>query len=116
MTWDYLHKRRSTNGCAGAAQVPRVPQAAFCALIGRPHDPQLRSVVKRGAWHTCDVPFRTVFGGDAPKPTGTGGRYGCNRDLGIDTTEDLVMKYSPSTQTLSIGAYVSHVDTHGDGP
>ena len=40
---------------------------------------------------------------------GAGGKYNCNSDLGIDANETLVVKYSPASRTLSLGAEVCHV-------
>ena len=38
-------------------------QAVFCALIGRPHDPELTTLVEKGAWYSIgDVPYEMVNG------------------------------------------------------
>ena len=42
----------------------------------------------------------------------TGGRYNCNNQLGIDPSNTLVIKYAPSSQTLSVAAEVCHVEQH----
>ena len=58
------------------------------------------------------VPFETVMGHKHPI-MGSGGRYGCNSDLGIDSKNDLVVRFKPSDETLSVEATVQHMDTFG---
>jgi hypothetical protein len=112
MTWDHLRTRNSPNGCSAVAQVPRVQQAEYAALIGRPTDVNLSTLVKSGAWYSLQVPYSTVM--DSNEATmGTGGRYGCNKDLGIDPDSHLTVKFKPSDNTLSVTAYVQHGDTFG---
>jgi hypothetical protein len=112
VTWDYLSTKNSPNGCRAVAQVPRVQQAEYAALIGRPTDVNLSSLVKAGAWYSLQVPYSTVM--DSNEATmGTGGRYSCNKELGIDPESDLTVKFKPSDNTLSVTAYVQHEATFG---
>ena len=70
-------------------------QREYCALIGRERDPELRTLVKSGAWYSLDCDIETVLGAGAPPLRGTGGRYGSNADLGVDPQRGgMVMKVS----------------------
>lgn len=108
-SWDFLHSKNSVNGCCATARLERVSQPHFAALIGRAADPELRSLVKRGAWYAFDTTFDDFFGEDADGIYGRGGRYGCNGQVGVDREQNIVIKYSPSTKTLSATAYVRHL-------
>jgi hypothetical protein len=110
MTWDYV---RPSDRKEGTIQVGRVAQTEFAALIDRSDNPELRSLVKRGAWYSSVVSVRNLFAGLLPV-RGTGGRYSCNRDLGIDSCEDVCIKYCPSNETLSVTAAISHVGMHSE--
>lgn len=112
LKWDYLRTKNAHHGCSAVAQVPRVEQAEYAALIGRPTDPALTTLVKSGAWYSAQVPYSTVMGSDDAM-IGTGGRYGCNAQLGIDPNFVLTVKFKPSDRTLSVTGYVRHVDTFG---
>uniref|UniRef100_A0A7S3Z947 Uncharacterized protein n=1 Tax=Lotharella globosa TaxID=91324 RepID=A0A7S3Z947_9EUKA len=106
MTWEHMREKRAPNGCMCTARVYRVDQAIYAALIGKPHDPMLKSCVKLGAWYSEWVEADTVFGGMA-LPRGSGGRYNSNSQLGISTSSSkLEVKYCPSNKTLSVSAYV----------
>jgi len=111
VTYDYMRRKNGKPwGCDAVAQVPRVSPQDFAALIGRPTDTQLKTVVKTGAWYSVHVPYKTVFGSDEPL-MGRGGRYGCNSELGLDPSNDLIVKFKPSDNTLSVTAQICHVDT-----
>jgi hypothetical protein len=114
ITGDYLRTRNSPNGCNAAAQAPRVQQAEHAALIGRPADVNLSStLVKSGAWYSVQVPHDTVM--DSNEATmGTGGRCGCNKELGTDPGSDLAVKFLPSDNSLSVAACVQHVATFSE--
>eukprot|EP00037_Helgoeca_nana_P003547 m.40570 g.40570 ORF g.40570 m.40570 type:complete len:372 (+) comp13964_c0_seq1:85-1200(+) len=118
LTWDHMRSKRAPNGCwiTGQVQVPGgVTQAVYAALIGQGTDPELRGMVKRGAWYSALVPFSTAFGGDnARSITGRGGRYNGNADLVVPNSAlsarlcqfgDMVeLKYCPGSRRMSIGA------------
>lgn len=110
ITWDYMRTKRSPNGCNVTAHISRVPPADYATLIGRPTDTELKTVVKRGAWYSTDVPFSTVMDSN-DGIIGKGGRYGCNSELGLDPSCSLTVKFKPSDNTLSVTGYVRHVDT-----
>lgn len=105
VTWGFLDSKNEQNGAWCSAQLLRVTQAQYCTLIGRAKDPQLESLVKRGAWYSVTVPFETVMDSDEDIVRG---------DLGIDAENPLTVKYQPSTQTLSVRAFVQHRDTFGN--
>ena len=84
--------------------------AEFAALIGRPADLALRSVVKTGAWHALDLPLADVVGFKGVV-CGSGGRYNGNAQLAIDSSVPLTLKFAPSSGTLSVSAYIGH--NHG---
>lgn len=109
-TWDYLRSKSAPHGASTSVRVERVDQAEYAAVIGREADPELRSVVKRGAWFAVAVPFETVFGETPIR--GAGGKYGCNAELAIGGEEDdsVTVKYCPATRTMVVGAYVG-IDT-----
>ena len=113
ITWDYLNTKRAPNGCSVTAHIPRVSAADYAALIGRPTDTSLQSVVKKGAYYSVeDLEFSSVMGNDHGIP-GKGGRYGCNRQLGLDPSFPLTVKFKPSDGSLSVTGFVRHVDTFG---
>lgn len=116
VSWDFLRAKRSEHGAEATVRLLRVSQAEYAALIGRPTDLDLRSVVKRGAWYAARVHYRTLFGPKlgATALMGSGGRYNCNSDLGVDPESSLVVKYSPSNSTLSVSAFVQHYETFGN--
>lgn len=113
LTWDYLRRKNAPNGTNATVQVMRVEQSEYCALIGRSYDPQLQTLVKKGAWYSDTVDFSTVMGPQMSL-VGSGGRHGCNRDLGINPESQLVVKYAPSNKTLSITGYVEDYEQWGD--
>lgn len=84
-------------------QVSRVPQNVYAALIGRPADVELRTLVKRGAWYSHVVRTTRFFG---ERLHGRGGRYGGNGDLA--TGSKMELKYQPATRTISVGVEVGH--------
>jgi hypothetical protein len=55
LTWNYLHQKNSPNGAWVTARIERVEQTMYCGLIGKPHDPQLCTLVKKGAWYQVPV-------------------------------------------------------------
>ena len=112
ITWDYLRTRNSPNGCNAVAQVPRVQQAEYAALIGRPTDVNLSTLVKSGAWYSIQLPCSTVMDLE-DAILGTGGRHGCNKELGIDPDSDLTVKFKPSDNSLSVTARVQHLAIFG---
>ena len=112
LTWDYMNSKRAANGAVGTVRLERIEQVEYCALIGRSADPELRTLVKAGAWYSLSVPFETAFGRGCDPLRGSGGRYGCNSDLGVDPAHGLTLKYQPKSKTLGVHVYVSHVDSH----
>ncbi|CAB9509309.1 expressed unknown protein [Seminavis robusta] len=90
ITYDHMRRKNKQNYCEAKVEVPRVPTEQYAALIGRPADTKLTSVVKKGAWYREVVSYKTVMGHSNPM-TGSGGRYGCNSELGIDSKPDLVI-------------------------
>lgn len=113
ITWDYLNSKRAPNGCSVTVRVPRVSMADYAALIGRPTDTSLETVVKKGAYFSVtDLDCCTILGSNAGI-RGKGGRYGCNQQLGLDTSIPLTVKYKPSDGSVSVTGWVSHYDTFG---
>jgi hypothetical protein len=112
MTWDYMRSKRAPNGAVGTVRLERIEQVEYCALIGRSADPELRTLVKNGAWYSLEVPFETAFGAGAAALRGSGGAYGSNSDLGVDPAHGLTLKYQPKSKTLGVHVYVSHVESH----
>jgi hypothetical protein len=110
MTWEYV---RPSERKEATVQLGRVQQEAFAALIGRGDDPALHSLVKHGAWYSFVVSVRDFFPGMLPL-RGTGGVASCNRELGIDSSDDVCVKYCPSNETLSVSAEVMHVGMHSE--
>ena len=110
-----MNTKNAPNGTTVTAQLHRIEQVEYCALIGRAFDPQLKTLVKNGAWYSADVDFHTVFGDDITSISGSGGRYNCNNQLGVDPNMNACVKYCPSNKTLSVSVYVSHRDTHDYG-
>jgi hypothetical protein len=111
-TWDYLRCKNSRNGCDGTVRIERVDQPTFAALIGRAADPELKSLVRQGAWYSTRVSASTFFGEGRVSIRGSGGRYNSNADLGIYVEDDFVVKYSPSQKTVSVTAYVAHLGSY----
>ena len=111
LTYEYLRRKNKKDYCPVTAHVPRVSKAEYAALIGRPSDTELTSVVKQGAWYREVVSFDCLFGTDHPPIVGTGGRYGCNRELGINLAGDIVVRYKPSNETVSVEAIIQHEAT-----
>jgi len=113
LTWNYLHQKNSPNGAWVTARIERVEQTMYCGLIGKPHDPQLRTLVKKGAWYQAKMSVKEFFDGEENRPRGKGGKYGSNTELAVDPECDVAIKFCPSTRTISIGAYISHIDSQG---
>ena len=131
LTWDYMRSKRSPHGCWIVGQVPSIAQHVYATLIGEADDPQLKGLVKQGAWYSATVPFSTVFGADARSIHGRGGRYNGNADLVVPNSalccrmmiehEDVLqLKYCPGSKRLSIGAEARHLGLglggKSDGP
>lgn len=92
------------NGGCVTARIERVEQRFFAALIGRGADPLLRSLPKKGSWFSVSMDADVLFEGCGPV-RGRGGPHGCNSQLGLCEDEAAIgVKYSPSTQTLSVSA------------
>ena len=119
MTLDLLMKKRgpasSKNGYETAAiHIPDVEKAEFAALIGRPDDSALKTLVKKGAWYSqqveCNVFFNTNnddSSGICSSPiTGKGKR---NDIVGMYPDEELTVKFKPCDGTLSIKARVHYL-------
>eukprot|EP00466_Bigelowiella_natans_P019600 jgi/Bigna1/146638/aug1.118_g21346 len=107
MTWGNM---KSENGSMMAVKVGRVEKTMYACLIGKKNDPGLTTLVKSGAWYSERVELSTLFGVYSP-PRGSGGVCGCNSDLAIDGRNGGVeVKYSPSQKTISIKAWVCHID------
>ena len=85
-----MRTKNAPNGTTVTARLHRIEQVEYCALIGRAFDPQLKTLVKKGAWYSADVDFNTVFGNDIDS-----GRYKCNKHLGVDPTMTVCVKYCP---------------------
>jgi len=107
LTWNYLRSKNSRNGCVGVARIERVDQQMYSSLVGRGEDPELKSLVKKGAWYSCSVSAKEFFG-DGQVPRGKGGKFGCNADLSID--DEMILKYCPATSTMSVTVDVKHID------
>ena len=108
-----VNSKNAAHGTSATCQLHRVSQDEYCTLIGRSFDPNLSTLVKKGAWYSMKVPYST-FMGENNNPstiTGSGGRYNCNNQLGVDPEQDLVVKYAPSQQCLSVTFYIQHRDT-----
>uniref|UniRef100_A0A0G4I942 Uncharacterized protein n=1 Tax=Chromera velia CCMP2878 TaxID=1169474 RepID=A0A0G4I942_9ALVE len=112
-TWDFLNSKNVPHGAIGTVRLPRIEQFEFCALIGKKDDPELRSVVKNGAWHTVRMPLEDFFGdvlGEDGKIHGSGGKYGCNRQIacGVNFNEvdELTVKYCAANKTMSISTWI----------
>ena len=99
-TWDYLRSKSAPNGTIASARLERIEQAEFAALIGRPTDTGLKSLVKKGAWYSINLSYVSVFGMDSIR--GKGGKYQGNAQLRIDPEVGLGLKYSPSLKVLSV--------------
>jgi len=113
-TWDFLNTKNAPNGASATIRVFGIEQNIFCALTGRSNDPNLTTLVKKGAWYSCDnIDFGTVLGSGAGSIYGSGGRYGSNGQLGICNENPLTCKYCPGSKTLSVTGYVQHSDTFG---
>ena len=112
-SFDYLRSKNSPNGCGGTVRIERVDQPTFAALIGRAADPELKSLVRQGAWYSTSVHATKFFGEGRVSIRGSGGRYNSNQDVGILVDEDFVVKYSPSQRTVSVTAYVAHLGWSG---
>ena len=113
ITWDYLNTKRAPNGCRVTARVPRISMADYAALIGRPTDTSLQTVVKKGAYYSVsDLECAVVLGNNNGIP-GKGGRHGCNRQLGLDPSIPLTVKFKPSDSSLSVTGFISHRDAFG---
>ena len=107
-TWDLLRDKRSPNGTSTSVRLERVEMRHYAALIGLQADPNLRSLVKKGAWFSVDVACDTFFEEEIIQ--GKGGKYSCNSQLGVRGEGDLSVKYSPAAQTMSIGFVVERTD------
>jgi|TARA_B110000208_G_C11681856_1_gene399086 hypothetical protein len=99
LTWNFLSSKRSPNGTTGTTQIDRVSQLEFCSLVGLADDPDLTTLVKKGAWFskttTCEMAF-----GEATLTSRQG--------LGVYRGE-VHLKYSPAREMLSITVYVEVV-------
>lgn len=102
-----VRRKNRENGANATIRIIRVEQVEYCKLIGRSKDPDLRTLAKRGAWYTASVPFRTLFGRDVDEISGNG-----YNDIGVDPKGDLTVKYCPSSQTLSVTAFVLPCDIY----
>jgi len=81
LTWNYLHQKNSPNGAWVTARIERVEQTMYCGLIGKPHDPQLRTLVKKGAWYQAKMSVNEFFEGEENRTRGKGGKYGSNTEV-----------------------------------
>lgn len=102
LTWDFLRAKNAQHGCNATVTLERVEQRQFAALVGRSADPELRSLPKEAGWHRISRPLQRMFGEDWVH--GRGGKYGCNSELllGGEENPDMLLKYRPSTMTLSV--------------
>jgi hypothetical protein len=107
LTWDFLRAKNAEHGTLATVTLERVEQKVFAVLVGRGADPLLRTLVKKGAWHSgAEVHVERFFDGPLQ---GSGGRYGCNSQLqlGGEEFERLTFKYRPSTQTMTVTGFVN---------
>ena len=79
LKWDYLRSKNSPNGIGGSVTIDRVQQREYCALVGLENDPNLTTLVKKGAWYSMRCSVEAAFG--VKQLHGTGGRYGGNAQL-----------------------------------
>ena len=105
--WDYLRSKNSPNGASACAKIDFVSTVEYAALIGRAADPELKSLVKNGAWYSVNVAFDVFFGDSAGPIRGHGGKYGGNSNLSVYEDEGLVVKYSPAQQVMTVSAYIA---------
>ena len=106
-TWDLLRAKQSPNGTSTSVRLERVEARHYAALIGLRGDPTLRSLVKKGAWYSVYVSCDDLF---EEGVCGKGGKYGSNGQLGVRSEDEISVKYSPASKTMSIGAYISRID------
>lgn len=106
LSWDYLRSKNAEHGALATVTLERVEQRIFAVLAGRGADPQLRSLVKVGAWVSAERSLEGFFGGPLE---GSGGRYNSNAQLtlGGEGFERLTLKYRPSTQTMTVTGFVN---------
>ena len=105
LTWDYMHKKRCENGTAGAVTINNVEQRQFASMAGLDHDPELTTLVKKGAWYTVTkCSMQAVFGED--EVSGSGSNFDLDSQLGV-AEGSVCLKYAPSMKKLSVRLYVA---------
>eukprot|EP01094_Clydonella_sp_ATCC50884_P002320 TRINITY_DN11773_c0_g1_i1.p1 TRINITY_DN11773_c0_g1~~TRINITY_DN11773_c0_g1_i1.p1 ORF type:complete len:246 (-),score=80.66 TRINITY_DN11773_c0_g1_i1:405-1142(-) len=83
-------------------EVPNYTPELFAAMVLRPSDPELKTIVKRGAFHSIDVPAAEFFGlSSGQEINGTGGRYGSGSQVRMDDV--VTARFKPSDGSLSVG-------------
>mgnify|MGYP003384967552 CR=1 FL=1 len=97
---------RENGGCKLRVELPGMSKQIFAYLIGRPQDPELRTLVKTGAFYSHDISAEALFAknGRAGGPligTLTHTRY--NTPFVMDG--DCTLKYKPSSMMISFHAY-----------
>ena len=105
LTWDYLHKKGCENGARGAVTIKNVEQRQFASMAGLGHDPELTTLVKKGAWYTVTkCSMQAVFGED--EVSGSGSNFDLDSQLGVDKGS-VCLKFAPSMKRLSVRVYVA---------
>ena len=104
-TWEYLRTKNAEYGTAATVLIERVHHRLFAGMIGRPTDPNLRTVAKTGAWHKVWMSTHDLVGYDRPI-TGRGGKFNSNEHVAIDDEEIMCVKYCAASRTVSITAQV----------
>jgi len=80
-------------------EVPMVQQSTYATLIGKPNDPELRSLVKGGAFYSESVNASELF--DSEDLSKVFSREG----VGQRICDQVVVKYKPSASEMSISGY-----------
>jgi hypothetical protein len=84
-------------------EVPNVTPSVFAGLIFRPQDPELRTLVKNGAYYKVDMKANEFFAvSPGTEITGVGGKYGSNDQCKVDSECHLAIRYQPKSTTLSV--------------
>ena len=70
-------------------EVPMIQQNTYASLIGKPNDPKLCSLVKRGAYYSESVNAEELFGSDDLT------KYFSCEGVGQHIGDHVVIKYKP---------------------
>jgi hypothetical protein len=81
-------------------ELPGTSAAVFAQLADKPHDPALRTFIKRGAFLDARVPTARLLGlADASSVTSAGYR---GSGVLIAPTDEVLLKYKPATMLLAV--------------